>query len=51
MAQYFIMTGVYPYLEKILKLNDYLDKAKLELEKNLKLIKDMAPALVGINVL
>ena len=49
-ACYFIMTGVYLYLQKTLRLRDHLNKTRLELEKNLKSIKGVAPALIGISV-
>ena len=50
MAWYFIMIGVYFYLQKILRLKNCLGKTKLELEKNFKLIESVTPAPVGISV-
>ena len=44
------MTGVYPHFQETLKLKNYHDKTMLKLEKNLKLIKNVAAALIKINV-
>ena len=50
MAHYFIITEVYSYLQETLRLKDHLGKTMLELKKNLKSIKGVALALVGISV-
>ena len=50
MVCYFIMIGVYLYLQETLRLRDCLGKTRLELEGNFRSIKGVALAPVGISV-